>query len=108
VVTLKERRGIRNHLKSVHAIALANLCEVSSGLAVLSAMPDTARGILTGIDINYLKKARGLLTASCTCDIPATSDKQEYQIHTEIRDQEGEIVTTACARWLIGPIIKKS
>ncbi len=105
VITLRDRRRVRNHLKSVHAIALANLLEVSTGLAVLSGMPDDARGILSGLEVNYLKKARGLLTAECHCDIPTTSSRQEYQITGEIRDSEGDVVATAIAHWLIGPAI---
>lgn len=104
IVTLKDRRGVRNHLQSVHAIALTNLLEVSTGLAVLSGMPDDARGILAGIETRFLKKGRGLLTAECRCDIPASSERQEYLIEGEIRDSNGDIVATATARWLIGPI----
>lgn len=108
IVTLKDRRKVRNHLHSVHAIALANLAEVSTGLAVLSGMPDDARGILAGIEIEYLKKARGLLTAECQCTIPQSSERTEYLIHGSIRDESGENVAKATARWLIGPIEIKS
>lgn len=108
IVTLKDRRGIRNHLHSVHAIALTNLLEVSTGLAVLSGMPDDARGILAGIETSFLKKARGLLTAECRCEIPATSERCEYLIIGEIRDTDGDIVASAKARWLIGPLETKS
>ncbi len=104
IITLKDRRGVRNHLNSVHAMALANLLEVSTGLAILSAMPDNARGILSGFDVQYLKKARGVLTAECHSEIPGSSERREYPIKGEIRDHSGEIVATAIARWLIGPI----
>ena len=102
-VLLKDRKKVRNHLNSVHAIALMNLGEMSTGLALMSAMPEDARGILAGLSMDYHKKARGLLTAECSCDIPETSERKEYQIVGEIKDESGDVVATATARWLIGP-----
>ena len=67
-VRLPDKRRVRNHLNSVHAIALANVAELSTGLAVLSGMPAGINGILIGLEVHYLKKARGELIAECRCE----------------------------------------
>lgn len=102
-VEMRDRRAVRNHLNSVHAIALMNLAEVSSGLALTYGMPDDARAILTGLSIEYLKKARGTLTAEAELQVPDTSERREYEFPSTIRDQAGDVVARATARWLVGP-----
>ncbi len=102
-VELRDRRRVRNHLNSVHAIALMNLAELSSGLALLYGLPGDARGILTGLSIEYLKKARGRLVASCEFPPPDAGVRAEHEVVSEIRDAEGDVVARARARWLVGP-----
>ena len=103
VVRLRDRRKVRNHLRSVHAMALANLGEMASGLALMNGLPDNMRGILTGFNIEYLKKARGELLAECYCEVPASNSEREVEVLCEIRDTNSEIVTVVKAQWLIGP-----
>jgi len=103
VVGMTDRRAVRNHLRSVHAIALANLAELSTGLAVLSGMPEKFDGILIGLQVNYEKKARGALIAECQCEIPNFTERQSVDIETIIKDANNDVVTTAKATWLIGP-----
>ncbi len=102
-ITLRERRKVSNHLRSVHAIALANLSEMVTGLTLLNSLPDDARGILTGLQIQYHHKARGLLTAECVCETPVDNSEREIQVTGEIKNEEGEVVATATATWRIGP-----
>jgi len=102
-VQLRDRKKVRNHLDCVHAVALINLGEVTTGLACMSGMPRDARGILKGLSIQYHKKARGRLTAQCQCEIPATSQRQEYVVEGQIHNDNGELVSTVHATWLIGP-----
>lgn len=103
VVVLQDHRKVRNHLYSVHAIALCNLGEMVTGLALLNSLPDKTRGILTNLAITYLKKARGVLTASCNCDIPVDNQDTEHMLTGEIRNSDGELVAEVIAHWLIGP-----
>ena len=102
-VTLRDRRAVRNHLRSIHAIALMNLGEVATGLAVLAGMPAQTRSIIVGLSMQYHKKARGLLTAECTVPVIESTVSQELDIVGVIRDASGDVVATATARWRVGP-----
>lgn len=101
VVQLNDRRAVRNHLRSIHAIALANLGEVSSGLAASAAMPQGVRGIPTTITIEYHHKARGTLTATGTAVLPDVTEPTTAQVHAEIRDASGTLVTTVSVTWTL-------
>ena len=100
---MRDRKAVRNHLNSVHAIALMNLAEATSGLAMNFGLPETARAIVTKLEIEYLKKARGTLTATCECGIPDASQDQEVQVVADIHNDAGELVARAIATWKVGP-----
>lgn len=97
-VSLRDRRAVRNHLDSVHAVAIANLGELATGLAVLTAVGD-ARGILVGLQMEYRKKARGTLLAECTCAPPVITEPVELKVVADVTDQAGDVVATATAVW---------
>ncbi len=103
IVVLPDRRRVRNHLNSVHAIALANMAELSTGLAMISGLPSGINGILIGLNVTYEKKARGELRAECKCTVPSGDTRQEVPIETTITDKAGDVVTRATATWLVGP-----
>lgn len=102
-ITLRDRRGIRNHLGSIHAVALANLAEVTSGLAMLTSLPENARGIVVHLGIEYLKKARGTLTAECRCAAPAGGE-ETVVVRADVLDASRDVVARAEVRWLIRPV----
>lgn len=104
IVELRDRRGVRNHLGSVHAIALANLGELATGLSVIGALDASTRGILVGLEVSYLKKARGRLEAEARWEVTEVIEPISSQVEAEIRDDEGDVVAVVRAAWRLAPV----
>lgn len=107
LVRLDDRRLVRNHLGSIHAVALANLGEFATGSAVLTATPAGGRAILKSLKAEYLKKARGTLRASASVEPMTTVEKKDLSVRAEIKNEAGEVVAVVEAVWLVGPIKKE-
>jgi len=104
-VALIERRRLRNHFRSVHAIALANLGELASGLAMTLALPADVRGIPIRIEIDYLKKARGRIVAEGRAMPPAAvREPTDATATAELVDEAGDAVARLVVRWRLSPL----
>lgn len=104
IVVLTDRRGVRNHLNSIHAVALTNVGELASGLAMTTALPAGTRAIVTKLTTEYLKKARGtIVVESRVPDPPRPSVPMEVQVEATMIDAAGEVVARVQATWLVAP-----
>jgi acyl-coenzyme A thioesterase PaaI-like protein len=101
VVTMQDRARVRNHLKSVHAIALINLGELATGATVMYQVDGRGRGILKGIGMDYIKKARGTITATCETLVPDTPGKHDLKVEGVLTDSDGDVVARVHATWRI-------
>ena len=93
-VSLRKRRAVHNHLKTVHAIAMANLCELAGGMLMEVSIPTEMRWIPRGMTIEYLKRAQSSVTAT------ARLDKSEWSVGNvgvpvSVNDAQGNEVVRA-------------
>jgi acyl-coenzyme A thioesterase PaaI-like protein len=63
-VGMRKRRGVENHIRTVHALAMGNLCELAAGMVTEATIPTTLRWIPRGMTIEYLRKADTGVTAT--------------------------------------------
>lgn len=102
-VEIPDRRANRQHLGSVHAIALMNVAEMASGLAMMAGLPDGLRGIVRELRMEYFKKARGTIRAVSRVTIPTVTFDQDFDVTADCLDPSGTTVARATVRWRIGP-----
>ena len=102
-VHMQDRKSVRNHLDCIHAVALANLGELAGNVALAYSLPDDARFIVSGMEIEYLKKARGTLVAVGEPPIPRSSTRAQYNVPVTIRDAGGDEVAKVILHSLVGP-----
>lgn len=91
---MKDRRSVRNHLGTIHAIAMCNLCELVMGLAADTGLPKELRWIPRGMTVEYKKIARGTLTGICRIDTENLKEG-DIDLPIDIIDSSGNTVTTA-------------
>jgi len=103
-VEIPDRRANRNHLRSVHAIALVNVAEQASGLAMLTGLPPGFRAIVIHITMEYLKKARGPIRAVSTVALPQVTTDTDIDVTADCLDRAGAVVARATVRWRVGPV----
>ncbi|HBN53958.1 MAG TPA: DUF4442 domain-containing protein [Stenotrophomonas sp.] len=101
--TLADRRKVRNHIGTVHAIALCNLAELTAGLMVDASLPAGMRWIPKGMDVRYQAKARGTLKAVAVSERPIASATAGYElpVRVGISDVAGtEVFVARIAMWV--------
>lgn len=113
-VVMPDKRSNRNHLRSLHAMALAHLGEFTTGLLLLYAVSSQRyRTILVKYQIEYLHKARGPITGRATLELPkpkgkkaasASLDKKDVVVVAELTDAHGTLVARTTATWRVGKI----
>ncbi|MEQ9562981.1 MAG: hotdog fold domain-containing protein, partial [Woeseiaceae bacterium] len=95
-VSMKKRRRVTNHIGTVHAIAMANLCELAAGTMIEALLDRSLRWIPKGMDIQYLAKAGTDVTARASMPAILPGEAQDAVISVSVTDRNGvEVVAAA-------------
>jgi acyl-coenzyme A thioesterase PaaI-like protein len=86
---------VTNHLGTVHAIAMANLCEFVGGILMDISINPEMRWIPRGMNIRYLALAKTSLTAECKIENWDWGDPQDVLLKVTVSDESGNIVSVA-------------
>jgi acyl-coenzyme A thioesterase PaaI-like protein len=98
-VTMNQRWAVQNHIKTVHAIAVCNLVEMTMGIVAESTIPSHLRWLPMGMNIDYLKKATGKLHGTSAIDPETFFTLPQYpgevKVPVEVKNDEGVVVSKA-------------
>ena len=103
--TIRHRRGVTNHLGTVHAIALCNLAEFVGGLTCDASIPPSMRWIPKGMRVEYLKKAIGTMHAVATPAFEPRESTEGYELPFDVamNDRQGDTVFKATISMWVSP-----
>lgn len=112
VVSVKNRRKIQNHIKGVHATAMALLAETASGFVVGMNVPDDKLMLLKSMHVDYLKRSQGDMKATATLTPEQISaffiqDKGEVDVKVIVTDESGEAPIRCQMLWVWVPKKRK-
>ena len=102
VVTMRKRRAVKNHIGTVHAIAMCNLAEIVAGTMTESTVPANYRWIPKGMTVEYLEKAGSDLSAEGKIEpMPSFDGSFELPVPVSVTDTNGRTVFRAVViMWL--------
>ena len=83
VVSIRNRKPVQNHIKGVHAAAMALLAETATGFCVGMNLPDDKLPLIKTLKVDYLKRASG--------DMRAVAQLRPEQIQQILTQDKGEV-----------------
>lgn len=102
-VSMKKRHAVENHLGTVHALAMGNLCELAAGLVTEVTIPQALRWLPRGMTIEYLKPAGTDLIAVARLDKNEWAAKENLGVPVSVLDARGQEVVRAVISMHVSP-----
>ena len=103
-LVIRKRRGVQNHIGTVHAIALCNGLEAAMGALAEATIPSNKRWIPKGMDINYTAKADSDITCIAETDPEQwTSDETDLHVRVKGVRKDGTVVIEGVIKLYVSP-----
>ncbi len=103
VVSMRKRRGVQNHIATVHAIAMCNLAELTAGTMMEVSVPNTMRWLPKGMTVRYLKKATTSLKCECVLTEALPAQATDVIVRAVLRDTHDVVVCEADITMYVSP-----
>ena len=96
-VTAPNRRGVRNHIGTYHAIASCNMAEIAAGIMTEATVPPSHRWIPAGMTVQYNATATSAVTAVARLEnLPEFGDEKfDIVVPVDVLDAAGTAFVTA-------------
>lgn len=112
VVKIRNQKKVQNHIKGVHAAAMALLGESATGAVFGFSLPGDKLPLVKNMTVDYVKMAKGDLTAVATLsrdDLArmATDPKGEVDVKVTVTDETGNEPIKASFIWAWIPAKKR-
>ncbi|HSV41243.1 MAG TPA: hotdog fold domain-containing protein [Nocardioidaceae bacterium] len=106
---IKKRRGVQNHIGTVHAIALCNGLEAAMGALAEASIPADKRWIPKGMDITYTAKASSDIRCIAETDPEQwTSDNPDLHVRVKgLRKDDTVVIEGVIKLWVTEKPAKK-
>ncbi len=102
--SMRKRRSVQNHIGTVHAIAMANLCELVADTLIEVSLPLSMRWIPKGMSIEYRGKATTDLLARGQIEATAQFDRaMEVIVPVDVFDSSNNVVVHADITMWVSP-----
>lgn len=102
-VSMRKRRQVENHIGSVHALAMGNLCELAAGMVTEVTIPQNMWWMPRGMTIEYLRKAQTEVTAIARLDKTEWGIAENIGVPVSVVDKAGTEVVRAVVTIYVSP-----
>ena len=99
----RKRRRVTNHIGTVHAIAMANLCELVAGTATDASVPGSMRWIPRSMTIDYLGKAETDIRAEAVLPAISEGETRDVVVSVDVFDTADQRVVHADITMYVSP-----
>jgi len=101
---MRKRRKVENHIRSVHALAMGNLCELAAGMVTEVTLPANLRWLPRGMTIEYLRRAESDVTATARLTKSEwTGGPENIAVPVSVVDASGTEVVRAVITMYVSP-----
>jgi acyl-coenzyme A thioesterase PaaI-like protein len=92
-LTIRKRRGVQNHIGTVHVIAICNGLEAAMGALAEATVPSDRRWIPKGMEVEYTAKATSDITCVAETDPEQwTGDNPDVPVRVRGVREDGTVV----------------